>query len=175
MRLRIILTLLWLPLTTAVMPARGESQPRMWDLVRSLEWDSTVRSVERRIAPLPAQDAAQPVRPNGHWALLVVDLTNRTSRSLAPEAGAFVLESAAGSRSLNLAASEHGRAYATILGLTPFGNALPPGATVATLVLFDIAADAGRLTLHFLPANQPIRIDECKCDLPSPMRDVVRS
>ena len=40
-----------------------------------------------------------------------------------------------------------------------------------TLAL-DIDARAGQLTLRFLLANQLIRIDECKCSLPSPVRSV---
>jgi hypothetical protein len=172
MRLRIVLALLWLPLATAVTPARVADQPRMWDVVQAPDWALTVRSVERRSEPLPAVDGAQPARPDGHWALFVVDLTNRTSRSLAPEAGDFVLWSTEGGPAANLAASTLGRVYAATAGLTPFGEAVPPGATATTLVLFDIDVSASRLTLDFLPAGTTIQIDECKCDLPSPVREL---
>ena len=45
-------------------------------------------------------------------------------------------------------------------------------APTADPVLFDVAPNSGRLTLHFTPANQPIQIDECKCNLPSPVREL---
>jgi hypothetical protein len=143
----------------------------MWDLARSSEWDVTVRSVERRRDPLPSPDAA-PVRPAGQFVLFVVDLTNRTSRLVSPRPGDFVLRPAEELRSVNLGDTPIARTYAGGVGLTPFGDVVPPGATVTTLVLFAIDPRAGRLTLRFLPASQPIRIDECKCNLPSPVRSV---
>ena len=171
MRVGIVLLLLWVPLLTTLAPVRGADQALLWDVVESPKWELTVRSIERRREPLPA-GGGQTVRPAGHWALFVVDLTNRTSRPLAPEAGDLVLRTGRGAASINLAASGYGRAYAVSAGLTPFGEAVPPGATITTLALFDIDGQAGRLTLDFRPAGTSIRIDECKCDLPSPVREV---
>jgi hypothetical protein len=143
----------------------------MWDLVRSAEWDLTVRSVERRIDPLPAPDGAL-VRPAGHFALFSVDLTNRSGRPLAPAPEDFVLWSAAGARFVNLAHTPVARTYAAAAGFSPFGDVVLPGITARTILLFDVDAHASRLILHFQPAGQPIRIDECKCNLPSPVRSV---
>jgi hypothetical protein len=143
----------------------------MWDLVRSADWDLTVRSVERRIDPLPAPDG-ELVRPAGHFALFAVELTNRSGRPLAPAPEDFVLWSAVGSRFVNLADTPAARTYAAAVGSAPFGDVVLPGATVTTVLLFDVDAHASRLILHFLPAGQPIRIDECKCNLPSPVRSL---
>lgn len=168
---RTIIALCCLPLLTVVAPAPSSAGARMWDVVRSAEWELTVRSVERRIDPLTASDGAL-VRPAGRFAIFAIDLTNRTDRPLAPTPGDFVLGLADGGHADSLADTPAARTYATANGRTPFGHVVPPGVTVTTIVLFDIAADAGRLTLHFLPANRPIRIDECKCNLPSPVRSV---
>jgi hypothetical protein len=140
----------------------------MWDLVRSSEWDVTVRGVERRRDPLPGPDGVS-VRPVGQF---VVDLTNQTPRLLSPRPGDSVLRSAEGLRSVNLGDTPIGRTYASAAGLTPFGDVVPPGATVTTLVLFEIDPRAGQLALRFLPASQPIRIDECTCNVPSRVRSV---
>jgi hypothetical protein len=75
-------------------------------------------------------------------------------------------------RSVNFGDTSIARTYAGGAGLTPFGDVVPPGATVTTLVLFEIDPRAGQLALRFLPASQPIRIDECTCNLPSPVRSV---
>jgi hypothetical protein len=144
----------------------------MWDLVRAPEWDLTVRSVERRLDPLPALDGNGPVQARGRFAIFVVDLTNRTSRPQEPQASDFVLWSAKGRRWLNLGGTPAARAYAGGAGLTPFGDVIMPGATATTVVLFDVDTRAGQLILRFVPADQPIRIDECKCNLPSPVRSV---
>ncbi len=75
-------------------------------------------------------------------------------------------------RWVNLGDMPVARAYAGGMGLTPFGDVVAPGATVTTVVMFDVDPRAGRLTLRFVPANQPIQIDECTCNLPSPVRTV---
>lgn len=159
------------PLLTVAVSARSAETVRMWDLVRAPAWELTVRSVERRLDPLPGVNGA-PVRAKGRFAILVVDLTNRTPRAQAPKPGDFVLGSAEGRRWDNLGETPVARAYAADAGLRPFGETVAPGATVTTVVLFDIDAQAGRLTLQFVPASQPIEIDECKCNLPSPVRTV---
>jgi hypothetical protein len=168
----VVAVLFCLPLLTVAAPARSAETVRMWDLVRAPGWDLTVRSVERRVDPLPAADGGAAVRPSGRFAVFVVDLTNRATRPQAPRSGDFVLWSAEGRRSDNLADTPAARIYAAATDLTPFGDPIAPGATVTTVVLFDVDARAGRLTLRFVPANQPIQIDECKCNLPSPLRSV---
>jgi hypothetical protein len=170
--IRILAALCCLPLVTIAVPAHAAPTATMWQIVRSPEWDLNVRSIERRTDPLPAAGGREPVRPVGRFALFVVDLTNRTERPLAPQSGDFVLWSAEGVRSLNLGEMPAARTYATDAGLTPFGDPIAPGATVTTVVAFDIDAHAGRLTLRFLPANRTVRIDECHCNLPSPVKTV---
>jgi|SRR5215211_7793658 hypothetical protein len=170
----VLIVLCCLPLVTVAASARSAETVRMWDVVRSPEWDLTVRSVERRLDPLPGVEGGAAVRPSGHFAIFRIDLTNRTDRPLAPQPRDFVLGSADGMRWVNLGGTPVVRAYAGGTGLTPFGDVVAPGATATTVVVFDIDAGAGRLTLRFVPAGQPIRIDECKCNLPSPMRTVSR-
>jgi len=170
--IRVLAALCWVPLVTIAIPAHAAPTARMWEIVRSPAWDLNVRSIERRTDPLPAAVGEAPVRPVGRFALFVVNLTNRTDRPLAPQPGDFVLWSAEGLRSLNLGETPAARTYATDAGLTSFGNPIAPGATVTTVVVFDIDAHAGRLTLRFVPANRAIRIDECHCNLPSPVRTV---
>jgi hypothetical protein len=170
--IRALAALCCLPLLTIAIPAHAAPSATMWQIVRSPAWDLNVRSIERRSDPLPAIAGQAPVRPAGRFALFVVDLRNRTDRPLAPQSGDFVLWPAAEAPSLNLGELPAARAYAAAAGLTPFGDPIAPGATVTTVVVFDIDAHAGRLTLRFLPANRTIRIDECHCNLPSPVRTV---
>jgi hypothetical protein len=157
-----------LPLLTLAVPVRSAPRARMWDLVRSPAWDLTVRSVERRVDPVMTPDGVL-VRPAGRFAIFRIDLTNRTSTSLAPQAADFVLRTADGARPHNLTDAPAARSLALAADLTPFGPPISPGATATTVLLFDLDAHSGHLTLHFLPANQPIQIDECKCNLPSPV------
>jgi hypothetical protein len=169
--IRAIVLLCCLPLLAVAAPTRSAPSARLWDLVRSAEWELTVRSVERRPDPLSGSDGAV-VRPDGRFAVFVVDLTNRTGRPLAPESEDFALRTAEGDRAANLAATPAARAYAVGAGFLPFGDPVPPGGTVTTVVVFEIAGDAGNLILLFRPARTAIRIDECRCNLPSPVREV---
>jgi hypothetical protein len=168
--IRVLVALCCLPLLTVAIPAHAAPTATMWQLVRSPAWDLNVRSIERRTDPLPAVVGEAPVRPEGRFAVVVVDLTNRTDRPLAPRPDDFVLWSAEGVRSLNLGETPAARTYAADAGLTSFGDPIAPGATATTVIVFDIDAHAGRLTLRFLPADRTIRIDECHCNLPSPIR-----
>lgn len=165
----IFATLICLQLVVVAAPARSAPDARMWEVVRSDEWDLTVRSVERQLDPL-ASDDGKLVRPQGSFAIFAIDLANRSGRPLTPKSDDFVLMSSDGDRSVNLAALPIAQALAFAKGRSPFGDVIPPGATVTTIILFDIDPDAGRLTLHFRPATHQIRIDECKCNLPSPVR-----
>jgi hypothetical protein len=171
--LRAIATICCLPLLAITVTAQTTSSAQMWDLVRSPVWDLTVRSVERSFEPLPAADGTL-VRPAGQFALFAVDLTNRTDRPLAPRPDDFALWTAGGIPTVNLTGTPAARTHAAAGDRAPFGDIVPPGATVTTILVFDVEPRAGRLTLYFLPAGQPIRIDECKCDLPSPVRSVSR-
>jgi hypothetical protein len=161
MRHGIVLALLCLPLLTVAIPAQSTEQARMWDIVRSPSWDLTVRSVERTNEPLQATATI---------AVFRIDLTNRTTGTLTPRADDFVLLSSNGGRSSNRADTAEARTFMVETGVTRFGDAVPPGVSITTLLLFDIDRHAGRLTLAFLPARETIRIDECKCNLPSPVR-----
>lgn len=163
MRFRLVLALLCLPLLTAALPARAAHQARMWEVVRAPGWEVMVRSVERRSEALP---------PGRRYAVLVVDLTNRSAHPQTPRAGDFALWAAGGTRSLNLANSVAIPDVAVSSDVTPFGAEIAPGTSVRTLLVFDIEAHAGRLTLDYLPSGASIRIDECKCNLPSPVRTV---
>lgn len=130
-----------------------------------------MRSVERRVDPLPdAEDSS--VRANGRFAIFVVDLTNRSQRSESPDANDFVLESDEGTFSVNLAEIPAASSYAVAKDLHPFADEIAPGATTSTILLFDIDPHAGRLMLDFLSSGKSIQIDECKCNLPSPVRHV---
>src|SRR5205814_296381 len=132
-------------------------------------WELTVRSIERLRWPLPGADNGQPSRPVGRFAVLVVDLTNRSAEPRTPRASDFLLRSADGGRWVDLANGPAARTYAVKAGLAPFGDPVAPGATVRTVAVFDIDVHAGRLTLVWLPAGErTIRIDECHCNLPSP-------
>lgn len=71
---------------------------------------------------------------------------------------------------MNLALRTPERAFAVNRDQTPFGDAIEPGNTTTTLLVFDIPASAFPLTLTFRPAKREIRIDECSCSLPSPSR-----
>ena len=171
--LRAVATICCLPLLAVAMPAETSPSARMWDLVRSPVWDLTVRSVERSFEPLPAADGTL-VRPAGQFAHFAVDLTNRTGHPLAPRPDDFELWTAGGIPTTNLTGTPAARTHAAASDHTPFGDVVPPDATVTTILVFDVDPRAGRLTLYFSPAGQPIRIDECKCDLPSPIRSVSR-
>src|SRR5688500_7875744 len=109
--IRVFAALCCLPLLAGVAPSRSAPRAPMWDLVRAAEWDLTVRGVERRIDPLTTA-AGTLVRPDGHFALLAVDLTNRTEHPLAPTPGDFVPWFAEGGRSDNLADSPVARTHA---------------------------------------------------------------
>src|SRR5688572_5904712 len=148
MKLRVIpflVILCCLPLLTVTATARSAETVRMWDVVRSAEWELTVRSVERRLDPLPGLEGGAAVRAHGQFAIFRIDLTNRTDRSLVPQSGDFVLGSADGMRWVNLGETPVARAYAGGVGLTPFGDVVAPGATVTTVVMFDIDVRVGRL------------------------------
>lgn len=156
-------------LAGAVMTAYSAPSARMWDLVRSPAWDLTVRSVARSSEPLVTPDG-QLLRPAGQFAIFVVDLTNRAHQAQPPRAEDFALWTARGVRALNLTAAPVTSSYAAAAGRTPFDAPVPPGATVTTVLLFQINPRASRLTLEFRPSGRSIGIDECKCDLPSPVR-----
>jgi hypothetical protein len=167
--MRVVAALCCLPLLAIAAPARSATPAQMWDLVRAPDWALTVRSIERLRGPLPAVDGGEPTRPVGQFAVLVFDLTNRSSGARTPRAADFLLAAAGGARFADLAEAAAARAYAIQTGLAPFGDPVPPGGTVTTLALFDIDPTAGLFTLHWLPAaDHPIRIDECHCNLPSP-------
>jgi uncharacterized protein DUF4352 len=146
----------------------------MWDLVQSADWNVTVRSVERRIDPIEILNG-QLVRANGHFVVFRLDLTNHADQPLVPAAADFALLSEDGKLMANKGGTEAARALAIAGNLTPYGQAVPPGATVTTILLFDADRGASRLTLRFAPANQLIQIDECKCNLPSPVVELRKS
>src|SRR5215212_2427012 len=108
MRARVVSVLVvfgCLPLLTLAVSARSAETVRMWDLVQSPGWDVKVRSVERRVEPLPGVNGGAPVRANGKFAIFVVDLTNRSNRAQAPQPEDFVLGSVEGMRWVNLGAT----------------------------------------------------------------------
>jgi hypothetical protein len=153
-------------------PAQGEPVATMWQVVHAPRWDVMVRSIERRSDPfvLPGGESA---RPSGTFAIFVVDLTNLGTEPTAPAAADFVISDSSGQRWTNLATTPAGRDYATAAGLVPFGDPVAPGATVSTIALFDIKPHAGLLVMHYLPADRSIRIDECHCNLPVPVKPVL--
>ena len=69
---------------------------------------------------------------------------------------------------LNQGATVAASVFAKVRDNAPFGDAIPPGATATTLLIFDIPADAFPLTLTFVPAHRDVKIDECSCSLPAP-------
>ncbi|HET8524240.1 MAG TPA: hypothetical protein VFL82_13475 [Thermomicrobiales bacterium] len=167
----ILVGCLCLPLLTggATAQSAATAQAQMWDVVDAPGWSLMVRSVERLRDPLPGVDHGTVVRPAGQFAVLVVDLTNRTSRPQMPPTADFLLSSANGGRWVDLAETPAARAYARTNGFTPFGEVIPAGKTVRTIALFDINFHASRLTLHWRPSGErSIRIDECHCNLPIP-------
>jgi hypothetical protein len=169
--LRAFIVICCLPLLASVATAQSATtaQARMWDVVEAPEWSLMVRSVERLRDPLPAIDGGAPVRPAGQFAVLVFDITNRTSHVQTPASADFLLSSVDGGRWSDLATTPAARAYAKAQGFVPFGAAISPGATVRTIALFDIDYHASRLTLNWRPSGvTSIRIDECHCNLPMP-------
>jgi hypothetical protein len=161
-----------LPLLTLVHPAQSRATAGLLETVQSRDWALEVRGVERRVDPLPAVDGADVVRANGRFVVLLIDLTNRSDRTLTPDATDFLLHANDDRSSLNFASVPAARELAIDKGYLPFGDPIAPGATTQTILLFDINPFAGLLTLDFLPASTTVRIDECHCNLPSPVREV---
>src|SRR5262245_60021647 len=118
----VVAVLCCLPLLAAAAPARSATPALMWDEVRAPEWEMTVRSIERLRGPLPAVDGEEPTRPAGQFAVLVFDLTNRSSGARTPQAADFLLVAAGGARFADLAETDAARTYAVQRGLKPFGD-----------------------------------------------------
>jgi hypothetical protein len=169
--MRALVVICCLPLLASAATAQPapKAQAQMWDVVEAPGWSLMVRSAERLRDPLPGIDGGAVVRPTGQFAVLVFDLTNRSSRAQTPPTADFLLSSAGGGRWIDLAATPAARAYAKAHEFAPFGESIPPGATVRTIALFDIDYHASWLTLNWRPAgDRSIRIDECHCNLPIP-------
>jgi hypothetical protein len=56
--------------------------------------------------------------------------------------------------------------------LLPVDTEVAPGATMTIALLLVVPFDAGRFTLRFAPARTAIEIDECHCNLPTPVRTI---
>lgn len=169
--MRALIVICCLPLLASAATAQSapNTQAQMWDVINAPGWSLMVRSVERLRDPLPGVDGGAVVRPAGQFAVLVFDLTNRSSRAQTPPAADFLLSSADGGRWLDLATMPAATAYAKAHEFAPFGEPVPSGATVRTIALFDIDYHASQLTLNWRPAGErSIRIDECHCNLPIP-------
>jgi len=88
------------------------------------------------------------------------------------DASDFSLATSNGVRFVNLSGTTQSQNYATGRGLSSVGTTVDPGATMSTALLFVIPFDGGRFTLRFAPTRATIEIDECHCNLPSPVRTV---
>jgi hypothetical protein len=166
---RWLVLILCLPLIAAVKPADARQPAKMWDVVSSADWNLTVRSIERQPAPLIPGDES--TRPAGQFAIFTVDLQNVALQPLSPEQSDFVLRSASGVIALMFADQSATDAFAVSRGDAPFNASVQPGQSATVLLIFDIRPSAFPLTLTFNPARRDIRIDECSCSLPSPVRD----
>jgi hypothetical protein len=164
-----LLALLCLPVLTIALPTQAAPSAKMWDVVHTRDWDLVVRSIERQSAIFPATNDS-----TDRIAVLVIDLTNRTSSPRQIDASNFSLATSNGVRLVNLTAAKASQDYMIGRGLSPMDIAVAPGATISTALLFVIPFDAGRFTLRFAPAHTSIEIDECHCNLPSPVRTVTQ-
>jgi hypothetical protein len=163
----IVIAILGLPLLTGAAPAPTTRAARLGDPVRSATWQIVVRSLERR--PIALGAAGATVAESEAGVLIVVDVTNLTSRPLTPRASDFALRSATGRVFPNRTDAMESRGFA--FGESPrrFNTPIAPGATMTAHLVFAIALETGPLTLRFAPAwSQPVRLDECHCNLPSP-------
>jgi hypothetical protein len=161
--------ILCLPLLAAVKPTDPRQPARMWDVVSSADWRLTVRSIERQPAPLIPDDES--TRPLGQFAIFTVDMTNRSAGPLAPSRADFRLTAASGSIALPIADQFAADVFASGRGDASLSSPVAPDQTATVLLIFDIAPSAFPLTLSFVPARRDVRIDECSCSLPSPVRD----
>lgn len=163
----LLLALICLPLLTIALPTQAAPSAKMWDVVHTRDWDLVVRSIERQSGIFPATNDS-----TDRIAVLVVDLTNRSSNPRGIIASDFSLTTTSGVRFVNLTAATASRDYASSRGLSPVDTEVAPGATMTTALLFVIPFDSGRFTLRFAPTRTAIKIDECHCNLPSPIRTV---
>jgi hypothetical protein len=168
----LLLGILCLPLLTIALPTQAAPSAKMWDVVHARDWDLVVRSIERQSGIFPASSNVE--SPSDRIAVLVIDLTNRTSIARQFDASDFSLATSNGVRFVNLTAATAGQDYTVGRGLSPLETAVEPGATMTTGLLFAIPFDSGRFTLRFAPARTAIEIDECHCNLPSPVRAIER-
>lgn len=166
---RWLVLILCLPLLAAVRPADARRPAKMWDVVASADWNVTVRSIERQPAPLIPGDES--TRPADQFAIFTVALQNIAGRPLTPRQSDFVLRSASGVIALMIANQSAADSFAVNRDDSPFDAPVQPGMTTTALLIFDVAPSAFPLTLTFVPAHRDIRIDECSCSLPSPVRD----
>jgi hypothetical protein len=172
MRRLLVVLVVILPMLTLLRPAHSRAIVGLLQTVESPQWALTVRGVERSADPLPGE---APVHPKGRFLVLLVDLTNRGSSATAPAANDFRLRGDDGRGWLNLASLPNARNLAVGKDFSPFGDPVAAGETARTILVFDIPVEAGRFTLDFEPARTGVRIDECHCNLPSPVREVTSS
>jgi len=135
-------------------------------------WEVTVRGVTRLSESLPVSDSGETLVPDGRFLLLLVDLKNQASVGREPNAGDFRLIDPEGRVVMNVADHGAARTYARQSGRSSFGATIEPGERVETILLFDVAPESGLFHLEVAGVGL-IRIDECHCNLPSPVQTIV--
>lgn len=135
-------------------------------------WEVTVRGVTRLSEPLPVSESGERLTPNGRFLLLLVDIENQADASRAPEASAFRLVDPDGRTAANVADQAAAWTFAVQPDRSPFGAAIEPGERVETILLFDVTPESGLFHLEVAGVGL-IRIDECHCNLPSPVQTII--
>ena len=166
-RSSLLVVLLGISLLTIALPTQAAPSAKMWDTVQTRDWELLVRSIERQSGIFPSLESG-----TDRVAVLVVDVTNRTNASRRISASDFSLMTTNGLRFVNLTDVALGQTYTVNRGLTPISASIEPGSTATTALLFVVPFDSGRFILRYVPSNTAIEIDECHCNLPSPVRTV---
>jgi len=146
------------PTATPAPPPTPVPQLKIGDTLEIKNWRVKVLEVQRVPGDLVWSQFGNKTPAIGEWFIVIVELTNTGAENFTLNTWDFELRTAAGA---TVKHTTEGAAYAypAFKKMVGLGKQIPPGATVATPLLYDIAKGTQGISLVFAQAkDKPIDV-----------------